>query len=122
MWYSTVPLSCQRPMCCCLCPQAEGGKRAGAVATVLAAVDLARVRQPVHVEGGRAEEEETVEVGFRQQSAAGMAADQQYQASRTTSRVQAEQMLSTAQEQRREPTLPRPQVREAEEQQNYQEI
>lgn len=49
----------------CLCLQAEGGKRAGAVATVLAAVDLARVRLPVHAEGGVAEEEE---VEVRQQA------------------------------------------------------
>lgn len=111
-------------MYCCLCLQAEGGKRAGAVATVLAAVDLARVRQPVHVEGGRTEEEEAVEVGLRQQGAAAMVADQQYRAGRTTTRVQADQMHTTAQELRREPTLPPPQVREAKpkEQQNYQEI
>lgn len=49
----------------CLCLQAEGGKRAGAVATVVAAVDLARVRLPVHAEGGVAEEEE---VEVRQQA------------------------------------------------------
>ncbi|CAB1414348.1 unnamed protein product [Pleuronectes platessa] len=41
--------------------EAEGGKKAGAVATVVAAVDLARVRQPVHGEGGQAEEEEEEE-------------------------------------------------------------
>lgn len=50
-----------------LCLQAEGGKKAEAVATVVAAVDLARVRLPVHVEGGAAEEEEAVEVEIRQQ-------------------------------------------------------
>lgn len=112
-----------RPMYCCLCLQAEGGKRAGAVATVLAAVDLARVRQPVHVEGGQADEE-AVEVGSKQQGAAGMAAGQRYRAGRTTTRVQADQMLTTAQELRREPTLPPPQVREAKpkERQDYQEI
>ncbi|KAJ3591665.1 hypothetical protein NHX12_006797, partial [Muraenolepis orangiensis] len=37
--------------------EGEGGGRAGAVATVVAAVDLARVRQPVHVERCGAEEE-----------------------------------------------------------------
>lgn len=98
-------------MCCWLCLQAEGGKRAGAVATVMAAVDLARVRQPVHVEGGRGEEEkaEAVEAELRQQAAA-VAADQQYQAGWTTTRVQAGQMLTTAQEFTPEPTLPLPQV------------
>lgn len=37
------------------------------MATVVAAVELARVRQPVHVEGGQAEETE-VKVEFRQQA------------------------------------------------------
>ncbi|CAL8265763.1 unnamed protein product [Lota lota] len=37
--------------------EGEGVGRAGAVATVVAAVDLARVRQPVHVEQSGAEEE-----------------------------------------------------------------
>ncbi len=58
-----------RSMCCFLCLQAEGGIKAGAVATVVAAVDLARVRQPVHAEGGRAEEEEVVESEISQQAA-----------------------------------------------------
>lgn len=100
-------------MCCWLCLQAEGGKRAGAVATVVAAVDLARVRQPVHAEGGPAEEEEAVavEAELRQQgAAAAMAADQQYQVGWTTTRVQAGQMLTTAQEFTSEPTLQLPQV------------
>ncbi len=101
-------------MCCWLCLQAGGGKRAGAVATVVAAVDLARVRQPVHGEGGRAEEEESeaVETELRQQATtAAMAANQQYQAGlTTTTRVQAGQMLTTAQEFTPEPTLPLPQV------------
>lgn len=57
-------------MCCFLCLQAEGGVKAGAVATVVAAVDLARVRLPVRVEGGRAEEEEAVEAELKQQAAA----------------------------------------------------
>ncbi|KAJ0005748.1 hypothetical protein NQD34_015642 [Periophthalmus magnuspinnatus] len=43
-------------------PQAEEGKKAEAVATVVAAVDLARVRLPVHEEGGAAEEEESMEM------------------------------------------------------------
>ncbi|XP_049450272.1 titin-like [Epinephelus fuscoguttatus] len=95
--------------------EAEGGKRAGAVATVMAAVDLARVRQPVHVKGDPAEEEEAeaVEAELRQEAAAAaaaLAADQQYQASRTTTRVQTGQMLTTAQEFTPEPTLPPPQI------------
>ena len=56
-----------RSMCHFLCLQAGGGKRAGAVATVVAAVDLARVRQPVHADGGRGEEEEAVEVEISRQ-------------------------------------------------------
>lgn len=108
-----------RSMCCWLCLQAEGGKRAGAVATVVSAVDLARVRQPVHVEGGRAEEEDAdaVEAELRQQAAAAaataavMAVDQQYRASRTT-RVQAGRVLTTAQV-TPESTLPLPQVSQA---------
>jgi len=86
-------------MCRWLCLQAEGGKRAGAVATVVAAVDLARVRQPVHVEAGRAEEQgvEAVEVELRQQAAASVT-DQQYRAGWTSTRMQAGQMLTAAQE------------------------
>ena len=48
-------MCCLTPTACCL--QGEGGKKAEAVATVLAAVDQARVRKPVHAEGGHAEEE-----------------------------------------------------------------
>lgn len=59
-----------RSMCCLLCLQGEGGKKAEAVATVVAAVDLARVLKPVHAEGGQAEEPEAVEVEIRQQAAA----------------------------------------------------
>lgn len=89
------------------------------MATVVAAVDLARVRQPVHVEGGRAEEEDAdaVEAELRQQAAAAaataavMAVDQQYRASRTT-RVQAGRVLTTAQV-TPESTLPLPQVSQA---------
>lgn len=90
-------------MCCWLCLQAEGGKRAGAVATVVAALDLARVRQPVHVDGGQAEEKEanTVEAELRQQATATAA-------SRTTTRAQAGQMLTTAQMVTPESTLPLP--------------
>lgn len=47
-----------------LCLQAEGGKKAGAVATVVAAVDLARVRLPLADE----EEEEAAEGEIRQQA------------------------------------------------------
>lgn len=103
-------------MCCWLCLQAEGGKRAGAVATVVAALDLARVRQPVHVDGGQAEEKEanTVEAELRQQATtAAMAVDQQYRASRTTARAQAGQMLTTAQTVTPASTLPLPQVSQA---------
>lgn len=83
------------------------------MATVVAAVDLARVRQPVHVEDGRAEEEaEAVELR-QQAAAAATAADQQYQASWTTTRAPAGQMLTTAQEFTSEPTRPPPQVSEA---------
>lgn len=57
-----------RSMCCLLCLQGEGGKKAEAVATVVAAVDLARVRKPVHAEGGQAEEQEAIEVEMRQQA------------------------------------------------------
>lgn len=82
-------------MCCWFCLQAEGGIRAGAVAKVVAAVDLARTRGPVHVEGGQAEKQEVeaVEVEFKQQ-----ASDHQYQTGWTSSRMQAGQMLSSAQE------------------------
>lgn len=38
------------------------------MATVVAAVDLARVRQPVHLEGGEAEEEEPVELELEAQA------------------------------------------------------
>lgn len=64
----------------------------------MAAVDLARVRQPVHVEAGRAEEEEaeTVEAELRRQAAA-VAVDEQYGSWQTTTRAQAGHML-TAQE------------------------
>lgn len=98
-----------RSMCCWLYLQAEGGKRAGAVATVVAAVDLARVRQPVHVEGSRAEEEE-VEAADTELT---QRAEQQYQAAWTSTSMQAGAMLTTAQELTPERTLPQPQVREA---------
>ena len=45
------------PTSCLFCLQGEGVGRVGALATVMAAVDLARVRQPVHVEQSGAEEE-----------------------------------------------------------------
>lgn len=78
-------------MCSWFCPQAEGGIRAGAVAKVVAAVDLARTRGPVHVE--EKQEVEAVEVEFKQQ-----ASGHQYQTGWTSSRMQAGQMLSSAQE------------------------
>lgn len=110
---SPMNLSVSVPLCWMswdlLCLQAEGGKRAGAVATVVAAVDLARVRQPALVEGGRAEEDEAVEVDLRQQAAA-MAADQSYQAALTSTRVQSGHMLFTAQEFTREAAVLQPQV------------
>lgn len=84
-------------LCCWFYLQAEGGTKAGAVAKVVAAVDLARIRQPVHVEGGRAEEVETVEAEMRQQTVA-MSADQQYQIGWMSTRMQAGQMLTAAQE------------------------
>lgn len=77
-----------RSMCCWLCLQAGGGNRAGAVATVVAAVDLARVRQPLHVE---------------EEAEADMAT------SRTTARAQASHLLTAAQF-TPESTAPRPQV------------
>lgn len=94
-----------RSLCCRLCLQAEGGKRAGAVATVLAAVDLARVRQPAHAEGGRAEEDEAVKVDLRQQAAAS-AADLKYEAAMTSERVRAGHVRSAAQELTCEAALP----------------
>lgn len=50
-----------RSMCCLLCLQGEGGKKSEAVATVVAAVDLARVRKPMQAEGTQAEEQEAIE-------------------------------------------------------------
>lgn len=88
-----------RSKCSSLCLQAGGGKRAGAVATVVAAVDLARVRQPVHVEGGAEQEEvEAVEVELRQ------SVDQRHGGGWMSTRTQ------SAQEFTAEATLPRPQV------------
>lgn len=51
------------PQISSLCLQAEGGKKAGAVATVVAAVDLARVRLPLADD----DEEEAAEGGIGQQ-------------------------------------------------------
>lgn len=98
-----VPQSCsgcpEFTAFCWFCLQAGGGERAGAVAKVVAAVDVARTREPVHVEGGRIEEQkvEAVEVGLRQQAAATVD-DHQYRTGWTPSRMQAGQMLSAAQE------------------------
>lgn len=47
-------------------------KKAGAVATVLAAVDQARVRKPVHVEGALAEDEMEIKQQAMQQAATKM--------------------------------------------------
>lgn len=58
--------------------QGEGGKKAGAVATVLAAVDHARVRKPAQAERGAAEEA-TLEFDMSQQQAM-YAAEQQVRA------------------------------------------
>lgn len=81
----------------------------------MAAVDLARVRQPGHVEGSRAEE--AVEAEFRQQ------ADQQYGDSWTTATVQPGRVLPAAQEFTPESTLRPPQVRQdASAETCYQEI
>lgn len=101
-----------RSLYCWLCVQAGGGKRAGAVATVVAAIDIARVRQPVHVEGTETEEEDAdgveAELGQRAMAAAtAMAVSQQNGASWT--RAQAGHMLTTAQV-TPESTLPLPQV------------
>lgn len=63
-------LSSLRCVCCLLCLQDEGEKKAEAVATVVAAVDLARVLKPVHGEGVRKEEEEDVELRIKQQATA----------------------------------------------------
>lgn len=86
-------------MFCWFCLQAGGGERAGAVAKVVAAVDVARTREPLHVECSRSEEQkvEAVEVGLRQQVAATVD-DHQYRTGWTPSRMQAGQMLGAAQE------------------------
>ncbi|KAM4608731.1 titin-like [Polymixia lowei] len=81
--------------------EAEGGKRAEAVATVVAAVDLARVRQPVHVEDSGAEEED---VGSELRQQASVASEQQYEAIRTV-RTQAGPMPTAVQHFSPEPTL-----------------
>lgn len=47
-------------------------KKAGAVATVLAAVDQARVRKPVHVESALAEDEMDIKQQAMQQAATKM--------------------------------------------------
>lgn len=60
--FLSLGLSSLRSLCCSLFLQAEGEKKAEAVATVVAAVDLARVRKPVLKEGDRAEEDEAVDV------------------------------------------------------------
>lgn len=57
-------------MCCLLCLQGEGGKKSEAVATVVAAVDLARVRKSLHAEDDQAGDQEAMEVEMRQQTAA----------------------------------------------------
>lgn len=52
---------------CLLSQKVKGGKKAEAKAKVVAAVDLARVRKPMHGEKGHAEEE-TYESDLKQQS------------------------------------------------------
>lgn len=92
-------------MCCWLCLQAEGGKRTGAVATVVAAVDLARVRQPAHVKSSQAEEKEAE---LKQQMTATI--EHEYRAAERTMTAQAGYMLTAAQEVEAEATLPSSQV------------
>lgn len=84
------------------------------MATVVAAIDIARVRQPVHVEGAETEEEDAdgveAELGQRAMAAASttaMAVSQQNGASWT--RAQAGHVLTTAQV-APESTLPLPKV------------
>ncbi|KAG9340911.1 hypothetical protein JZ751_020104, partial [Albula glossodonta] len=55
--------------------EGKGGKKKEAVATVLAAVDQARVRKPVHEEGGHAEEG-VIEYGLAQQFVTVQAAEE----------------------------------------------
>lgn len=80
------------------CLQAEGGTRAGAVATVVAAVDHARIRLPVHDKGdqGQAREAGAVETQPSQQVFAKVA-EQQHGTSWMPTRVQAGQMPTPAQ-------------------------
>ncbi|CDQ65448.1 unnamed protein product [Oncorhynchus mykiss] len=68
----------------------EGGKKAEAKATVVAAVDLARVRKPVHGERGHAEEE-TIDSDIKQQSMLSTT-EQQF-----STRTEAGQMQTTIQ-------------------------
>lgn len=75
------------------------------MATVVTAVDIARVRQPAHVKSGRAEEKEAE---LKQQTTA--AVDRQYRAGERTMRAQADHMLTAAQEVGAEATPPSPQV------------
>lgn len=78
--------------------QTEGEKRAGAVAAVVAAVDHARIHQPVHEKGdqGEAEEAGAVETHFSQQVFAKVV-EQQHGTNWMSTRMQDGQMSTAAQ-------------------------
>lgn len=81
-----------RSMCCSLFLQAVGEKKAEAVATVVAAVDLARVRKPVLEEGDRAEEDEAVDMKEQEATPADKPAQATKTASEEQRRVQVQQV------------------------------
>ena len=62
LWALLVECQPASDLCAACCLQGEGEKKAEAVATVVAAVDLARVRLPVQEEGGWTEEEKAVDL------------------------------------------------------------
>lgn len=82
------------------------------MATVVAAIDIARVRQPVHVEGSETEEEDAdgmvAELG-QQATAPAAAVDVSQQNGTSRTRAQAGHVLTTAQV-TPESTPPLPQV------------
>lgn len=75
---------------CLLSQKVKGGKKAEAKAKVVAAVDLARVRKPMHGERGHAEEE-TIDSDLKQQSMLSTT-EQQF-----STRTEAGQMQTTIQ-------------------------